>query len=198
MPEPLRTTKETHPNLPPGLVLGPDGKPCKVCNSFGDWAKIKVKKVSGAGATGGASAAAGAGAAGAAAAAAAAVTTTAAAPKSRADCPPDSAALGRATWTFLHTTAAYYPLKATLEHQTRMRSLLESLPLLYPCTWCADDFGADIKVNPPDLSGREGLSRWLCERHNAVNTKLGKKPFDCDWSSLDARWKDGPKDGSCD
>ncbi|GAV98642.1 mitochondrial FAD-linked sulfhydryl oxidase ERV1 [Lentinula edodes] len=25
------------------------------------------------------------------------------------NCPPDSEELGHATWTFLHTTAAYYP-----------------------------------------------------------------------------------------
>lgn len=187
--QPQRTTKETHPNLPPGLVLGPDGKPCKVCNSFGDWAKIKVKKV---GAGGGAAKA------GAAAGAAGAVAATTASSSSRDNCPPDSAALGRATWTFLHTTAAYYPVKATAEHQTRMRALLGSLPQLYPCTWCADDFGTDMKANPPDVSGREALSRWLCERHNAVNTKLGKEKFDCAWEKLDARWKDGPKDGSCD
>jgi FAD-linked sulfhydryl oxidase len=194
--QPQRTTKETHPNLPPGLILGPDGKPCKVCNSFGDWAKIKVKKVPGTGS----GAASGTAKASAASAAAVAATTTAASASSssRDNCPPDSAALGRATWTFLHTTAAYYPLKATPEHQSRMRALLGSLPQLYPCTWCADDFGADMKASPPDVSGREALSRWLCERHNVVNAKLGKEKFDCAWAKIDARWKDGPKDGSCD
>jgi len=189
MSEPARTTKETHPNLPPGLILGPDGKPCKVCNSFSDWAKIKVKKVPGSGAS--------KAAAGGAAAAVVASTTTSSS-TTRENCPPDSAALGRATWTFLHTTAAYYPIKPTKEHQDRMRALLGSLPQLYPCTWCADDFGKDMAANPPDVSGREALSRWLCERHNEVNIKLGKEKFDCAWSNLDARWKDGPKDGSCD
>lgn len=55
-----------------------------------------------------------------------------------------------------------------------------------------------MKANAPDVSGRQGLSKWLCERHNEVNRKLGKKEFGCDWQNLDARWKDGPADGSCD
>lgn len=55
-----------------------------------------------------------------------------------------------------------------------------------------------MKANPPDVSGRFGLSRWLCERHNDVNERLGKKKFDCGIKSLDERWKDGPSDGSCD
>lgn len=79
-----------------------------------------------------------------------------------------------------------------------MISLIRALPLLYPCSNCALDFGEDVKVNPPDVSGRVGLSRWLCERHNEVNAKLGKERFDCSLEKTDERWKDGPRDGSCD
>jgi FAD-linked sulfhydryl oxidase len=79
-----------------------------------------------------------------------------------------------------------------------MKNLLSSLSLLYPCIPCAEDFQEKVKENPPDVSGRLGLSRWLCERHNEVNEKLGKEAFGCDWSNLNKRWKDGPEDGSCD
>jgi len=180
---PLRTTKETHPNLPPGLVLGADGKPCKVCNSYQDWAKIKVKKK---GAQSGPSAA-GAGAMsgfGAMMSGSSPIPTTSTyspyplQPLDRSDCPADTALLGRSTWTFLHTTAAYYPLRAPPDTQNNMLKLLSSLSLLYPCVPCAEDFQEKVKETPPDVSGREGLSRWLCERHNEVN--------------------DGPQDGGCD
>lgn len=77
-----------------------------------------------------------------------------------------------------------------------MLCLLRALPVLYPCWHCAEDFGEQLKVNPPDVSGRVGLSRWMCERHNEVNGKLGKEQFDC--GRVDERWKDGPADGSCD
>lgn len=30
-----------------------------------------------------------------------------------------------------------------------------------------------MRSNPPDVSGRERLGRWLCERHNEVNERLG-------------------------
>lgn len=164
-----KTTKESHPDLPVGTVLGPDGKPCKACNTFASMSGFKMKKPKAAGVV-----------------------------VDRSSCPPDKDALGRATWTFLHTTAAYYPTNPSPQHQSHMRGLLSSIPQLYPCTWCADDFGKDLAANPPDVSSRTALSRWLCERHNEVNTKLGKEKFECTWEKLDARWKDGPKDGSCD
>lgn len=191
---PLRTTKETHPNLPPGLILDKDGKVCKVCNSWQDWGKMRVKKKS---ATGSNSAMSGMGAF-AAMASGTAADTKPTPPRSREDCPADTAALGRSTWTFLHTTAAYYPLQATVETQKQMTNLLSSLSLLYPCVPCAEDFQDKVKENPPDVSGRESLSRWLCQRHNEVNEKLGKEAFGCDWSNLSRRWKDGPDDGSCE
>jgi len=214
--QPLRTTRESHPNLPPGLVLGPDGKPCKVCNSWQDWAKLKVMKKedpSGSGSDSGSLAGSRKGGMASFAAmlsgGSAVSSSKLQQPEStgysssdpqhldRQDCPADTTLLGRSTWTFLHTTAAYYPIQAPPQTQENMRQLLGSLSFFYPCIPCADDFRKDVTDNPPDVSGREGLSRWLCERHNEVNEKLGKERFGCDWSSLNRRWKDGPEDGSC-
>lgn len=208
--QPPKTTKETHPNLPPGLIIGPDGKPCKVCNSWQDWAKIKVKKkavnggedaekknVSGSGAAVGMAGFASM-LSGADASKAQSTNEPLDRTPDRSNCPPDTAALGRSTWTFLHTTAAYYPTNAPPQTQSSMLNLLSSLSLLYPCSWCATDFQKDMRRHPPDVSGRESLMKWLCERHNEVNEKLGKEKFGCDIKNLDVRWKDGPEDGSCD
>ena len=41
------------------------------------------------------------------------------------------------------------------------------------------------------VESREALCVWLCRQHNAVNAKLGKPPFPCDFSALDARWRTG-------
>src|ERR1700730_12406618 len=76
--------------------------------------------------------------------------------------------LGRATWSFLHTTAAYYPISANAHQKRNMIALLESLPVLYPCQECGIDFGETMKEHPPNVTGREELSKWLCERHNEV------------------------------
>ncbi|KAJ7509752.1 ERV/ALR sulfhydryl oxidase domain-containing protein [Mycena galericulata] len=160
---------ESNTKLPPGMVMGPDGKPCKACTSGAAFRNWKPPKV-----------------AGVALAASAAKTA----------CPPDKEQLGRATWTFLHTAAAYYPERPSPTQRANMLALIRALPVLYPCTHCAEDFGEHIVASPPDVSGRAGLSRWFCERHNEVNEKLGKDAFDC--GKTDERWRDGPTDGSCD
>jgi mitochondrial FAD-linked sulfhydryl oxidase len=166
--------------LPPGTVLGPDGKPCKACGALSDMTKAaRTHKVASNGAG-----------------LAALASIAPAISNVRGHCPPDRDQLGRATWAFLHTTAAYYPDKPTPSQQSNMLSLIRALPVLYPCSHCAEDFGQEIKANPPDVSGRVALSRWFCERHNDINEKLGKAKFDC--LKTDERWKDGPSDGSCD
>jgi mitochondrial FAD-linked sulfhydryl oxidase len=48
-----------------------------------------------------------------------------------------------------------------------------------------------IKKNPPKVDDRATLSRWFCEQHNIVNTKLGKEKFNCD--NVLKRWR--RKDG---
>ena len=80
-----------------------------------------------------------------------------------------------------------------------MLALLYVLPVLYPCSACAQHLGERMHARPPDVNGRAALSRWLCERHNEVNERLGKEAFECSAvERLDERWKDGPADGSCD
>ncbi|KAF9453574.1 hypothetical protein P691DRAFT_792263 [Macrolepiota fuliginosa MF-IS2] len=193
--------------LPPGMVLGPDGKPCKICTAFRNWkpqtsGNIESdghNKSRGSGSRGQQSATT-------MMAALSGGTATTSITKTKVQpirpdepppgCPPDSEQLGRATWTFLHTTAAYYPDKPTPKQRANMLALLHALPILYPCTWCAEDFGKDIAEHPPDVSSRTALSLWLCRRHNEVNEKLGKDKFNC--NKVDERWKDGPADGSCE
>jgi FAD-linked sulfhydryl oxidase len=53
-----------------------------------------------------------------------------------------------------------------------------------------------MEAEPVDVTNRDTLSQWLCRRHNEVNVKLGKKPFDC--TKVFERWLSGPPDGRCD
>ena len=206
------------PPLPPGMVLGPDGKPCKICTSFRNWkpptgmtgtklagttpATTRGNKSNDNRGSGGSAAAH---AIASSTAAAAALAASASAPTTvnkdddawrAAHCPPDVESLGRATWTFLHTTAAYYPESPTPTQRAHMLQLLHALPQLYPCSHCAEDLGARVQRRPPDVRSRAALAAWLCATHNEVNAKLGKPAFDC--TRVDERWRDGPKDGSCD
>lgn len=114
------------------------------------------------------------------------------------DCPPDVEALGRSTWTLLHTMTANYPERPSLTQQTEMKSFISLFGKFYPCWVCADDFRDWMKSgdNEPKVSNREEFGRWMCEAHNAVNVKLGKKEFDC--GRWEERWRTGWKDGRCD
>ncbi|PIL33208.1 hypothetical protein GSI_04658 [Ganoderma sinense ZZ0214-1] len=186
------------PSLPPGMVLGPDGKPCKICTAFRHW---KPPKQAPSPNTSPASSTQQKTTAMMAAFASGTGFSRRQEPDEPvrpADCPPDVEELGRATWTFLHTTAAYFPEKPTQAQRVNMLSLLRALPVLYPCSSCAQHLGENMKTRPPDVSGRAGLSPWLCEQHNEVNERLGKERFECTVEKLDERWKDGPSDGSCD
>ena len=92
--------------------------------------------------------------------------------------------------------AATYPAAATESMQSTMWSFISTFSNLYPCGTCAEDFRQWMKVNQPRVAGQDELGQWMCEAHNAVNVKLGKKEFDC--SLWKQRWKDGWKDGRCD
>lgn len=50
--------------------------------------------------------------------------------------------------------------------------------------------------NKVRVESRDEFGNWMCEAHNEVNRKLGKKEFDC--TKWEERWRTGWKDGRCD
>ncbi|KAF2822773.1 mitochondrial FAD-linked sulfhydryl oxidase-like protein ERV1 [Ophiobolus disseminans] len=168
--------------LPKGVVLGPDGKPCRTCTDVASWfamtgGKPKQAATQPADIT----------------TAPRASTTTATLP---ADCPPDVEALGRSSWTLLHSITAAYPTRPTPQLQSETTSFLSAFGKLYPCWVCAEDFQTWMAKNTPRVSSRSEFGTWMCEAHNAVNEKLGKESFDC--TRWEERWRTGWKDGRCD
>lgn len=162
------------PSRRPAVVLGPDGKPCRAC---------QTKLAFGA--------------------------AMRAVPRSRAPaedpCPPDVEELGRATWTFLHSAAAYYPDRPTAEQRDAMQALLDALPTVYPCSICASELreayekpesNADARARA--VASGPALRQWMCELHNGVNVRLQKPLWDCgDAARLRHRWYEPPEDKEC-
>jgi FAD-linked sulfhydryl oxidase len=109
--------------------------------------------------------------------------------KAKVECPPSKSLLGDSSWNLLHSMVAWYPDRPTMEQQTKMKNFMEALAMFYPCSYCAADFQENQKQSPVKTETREDLCIWLCEQHNLVNEKLGKKLFKCDMKSLDERWR---------
>lgn len=80
--------------------------------------------------------------------------------------PPDVEALGRSTWTFLHTLSASYPPQASPTQQSEMRQFLGLFSRLYPCWTCAEDFQEWMRSpgNEPRVSSRGNLGGGCVRR----------------------------------
>ncbi|KID78451.1 FAD-linked sulfhydryl oxidase ALR [Metarhizium brunneum] len=180
---PLKAANGDHQpkKLPKGIVLGEDGKPCRSCTSFAAWAamtKENARQNNPAGSN------------------KTLATNMSQSSNPPSDCPPDVEALGRGTWTLLHSIAASYPESPSMSQQSDLLSFVKLFSKLYPCWVCAEDFRTYIGREVPKVESRDNFGKWLCGAHNDVNRKLGKPEFDC--SRWQERWRTGWKDGRCD
>ena len=99
--------------------------------------------------------------------------------------PLNAVELGRATWPILHRMTLSYPKNPTDVQKDSMRRFINAFSWLYPCKVCATDFRDKIVELEPKLDSRQDLSIWMCQQHNLVNEKLGKKKFNCSIRALE-------------
>ena len=95
---------------------------------------------------------------------------------------------GRRLWNLMHSTAAYFPEAPTEEEKQHARQFINFFMddgIEYP-DW-GQSFLAESK-GEIDVSSRENFSIWVCHRHNAVNERINKPTFPCDYANLRKRW----------
>lgn len=69
--------------------------------------------------------------------------------KERKDaCPLTSGELGTASWKLLHSMAAWFPDKPTVDDEKSMSAFMSSFAKFYPCTYCSEDFQQNLKKSP--------------------------------------------------
>lgn len=100
--------------------------------------------------------------------------------------------LGRASWHFLHTTAAQLPDKEniTATHLEAFRSIFRSLEVIYPCEECREHLVQNMKRMRSLDTVVDAASAlvWTCELHNIVNEAQKKPLFSCDPETLAKKW----------
>ena len=83
---------------------------------------------------------------------------------------------GPMLWNFMHTMAANYPAKPTLQDKESAKQFFISLKKLLPCEVCRDHYTSLLLRNPPQIGTSESLQMWVLWLHNEINRRLGNKP----------------------
>ncbi|CBH14240.1 hypothetical protein, conserved [Trypanosoma brucei gambiense DAL972] len=101
---------------------------------------------------------------------------------------PTPRELGKAGWIILHSAAAVFPYNPTPTQQEAFRNFLHGWSHAYACSHCAYHMRRYFHQNPPVVTDKLALNRYLCEFHNAVNERVGNKIYDCDPMNVLRRW----------
>ena len=85
--------------------------------------------------------------------------------------------LGVSTWALLHSVAAIYSNSPNETEKESLKDFFEGLMYFYPSK--SNIMKEILKEHPLEYSNREELIYYMCEIHNLLNKKLGKKKFSC-------------------
>ena len=103
---------------------------------------------------------------------------------------------GRSAWSFLHASAFSFPKNPTPDQCSSALQFYNNLGNQLPCPKCRRHYNAQIKKNPPRVSSREELSRWLVDIHNNVNRAQNKPAVEYD--VVKRHYLNHSKELSCD
>ena len=85
--------------------------------------------------------------------------------------------LGISTWALLHSVAAIYSNRPNKTERESLKDFFDGLMYFYPSK--SELMKEILKEHPLEYSNREELIYYMCEIHNILNRKLGKKKFSC-------------------
>ena len=85
--------------------------------------------------------------------------------------------LGPDTWSLLHSVAAIYSNHPNETEKESLKDFFEGLMYFYPSK--SKLMEEILKEHPLEYSNREELVYYMCQIHNILNKKLGKKKFSC-------------------
>ena len=85
--------------------------------------------------------------------------------------------LGPNSWSLLHSVAAIYSNHPNETEKESIKDFFEGLMYFYPSK--SELMNEIIKEHPLGYSNREELVYYICQIHNIMNKKLGKKKFSC-------------------
>ncbi|KAH8928954.1 FAD-dependent thiol oxidase [Atractiella rhizophila] len=159
-------TGESSTSLPPGMVLGPDGKPCKACTSLKQFtAQGKFLK---------------------------AQTTQKPCPPDLDQLGRHTWTFLHSTCSYFPETPSTAQKSSLL---SLLKALPTLYPCHHCADHLGTAMKANPPDGAVEM-GRKGVERWMCEMHNEVNGRLGKPIFDCSKAGERWRdgWKDGSCD----
>lgn len=87
--------------------------------------------------------------------------------------------LGRHTWALMHSIAASYPITPNKLEKEAINKLFDVIKTLYPCKICRAHFANMTEGIQLQNQDRKSLVEFICDLHNKVNERLGKKIIDC-------------------
>ena len=85
--------------------------------------------------------------------------------------------LGDNTWSLLHSVAAIYSNHPNETEKESLKDFFDGLMYFYPSK--SELMEEILKEHPLEYSNREELVYYMCQIHNILNKKLGKKKFSC-------------------
>ena len=84
---------------------------------------------------------------------------------------------GRNAWDFFHTSSFAYSDNPTMKEKLAAFNFFNSIAKMLPCDICSQHCEEYVQNNPPDVTNKITLSKWLVKFHNNVNKRLGKSEF---------------------